>query len=133
MNEKQEDYKKVSFDARLHYYPLLMLFEKMAAECKQTGDMYGYYTMLRKIFTNTRPWMRSEHEQELTELFSKVSNKLNNTVDSRFQQTIRRKIDYELTIIDDKIHIYAKDMYLPESGSDDDDVDWDKIVKRGRT
>lgn len=133
MEDSKDEYKKVSFDARLHYYPLLMKLEQEYIDNMLIGNYQGAYTALRKTFTNTRPWIRKEHIVELNTLFVDVEKKLAACVNKQYQSFLSTKIRSILTIIDDKIHEYAKDMYLPQGGSDDDGVDWDDIIKRGKT
>lgn len=124
-----DDYKKVGYDARLQYYEVLRKLMIEASRAALMGDHPLWYKGLRLIYSMIKPYIRKVDVNELDDLFLKANNLLLSRIDNRYSNSVNNKVYSLLTLIDDRLHISARDMFLPTADREADDIDWDEFLR----
>jgi hypothetical protein len=124
----KDDYKKPAYDGRLVFYPSLMKLDDNISQAVMMGNNRLLYKLLRTLYSRVAPYIKVEHSTALKAELEKAYKLLGNSIDRRFQGQMNAKAEEALMLINDHIHLYAKDMFIPIGGDDTGEVNWDEII-----
>ena len=127
----KDDYKKPAYDGRLVFYPSLMKLDDNITQAIIINNNQLVFKLLRTLYSRVAPYIKKEHSEELRAELTHVQKLLSGSISRQFQDQINTKIENALMIINDKIHLYAKEMFLPIGSSEEQEVDWNKIIGGG--
>lgn len=125
---KKEDYRKPAYDGRLVFYPSLMKLDDNISQAVMMNNNQLIYKLLRTMYSRVAPYIKREHSEELKAALADVYKRMNGSIDRRFKGQIESKVEEALMLINDKIHLYAKDMFIPQGSEESDDVNWEEIM-----
>ena len=111
---------KSAFDARLQYFDNMKKYMDALADAVFANDLVLQYRCLKGLFSLTAPYVKKEPNNDVRELFKKISQNL-----AKSNKLSKHAATVQLTDLAEKIYFNAKHLMLPQKLDDNEEIDWD--------
>lgn len=134
-NGEGEQFRKVSFDARQHFYKVMEIYMRDVGQAQVKSDFTLWYRLEMGLISLVNPFIKKKDREEILEKCEVIKNYLNkrNSPDARKisnPSLLNQKIDSLLIELHFKVYDAAKHMLLPLSEVEEDEFDFEAFKRQ---
>lgn len=130
----EEQFRKVSFDARIHYYKVVEEYMKSIAKTQAESSLEEWFRLIVGLASIIKPFIQIKDKQQIEtsidELRKKIRMRGGNSPYMKGRKVIEYVIDVELQKLTDQVYQASKHMLLPFGETEDEEFDVEAFMKR---